>query len=105
MQVGATEARGISRAQIHELFVKHGEPEDGNYTFPSMRKLREALEAAHLSSGNRTGDALIAAIQRDYCTHTPPEHGDANRPIRLQGENPKTYTWRGHGLYATGDEG
>ena len=67
----ASEARGLDESTVRRVFVKHGERVDGRPVIGSKRKLREALQAEKLASGNAQADEMVHSIVVDYCV---PEH-------------------------------
>jgi hypothetical protein len=93
----ASEAHGLPFEAVRHLFETFGDSDEkGRPTFPSKRRLREALIQAKHAGGNQTGDEIVAAIMRDY---SAPEVAAArlpDRPILTSpgARNSLAFTWR-----------
>ena len=93
----ASEAHGLDEATIRRVFANHGERVNGRPVFASKRKLREALQAEKLASGNSQADAMVHSIVVDFCVPETTAHTwGKDRPIVTSG-GPKratVFTWR-----------
>lgn len=94
---GAAEAWGLGLEAVRELFERLGGPDDQlRPTFPSKRKLIEALIQAGHASGNADGSSIVSAILRDYCMPKGSTWRDQTRPIvTAEGKRGATvFSWR-----------
>ena len=86
----------VIRQSIRRVFVNHGERVNGRPVIPSKRKLREALQAEKLASGNAQGDQMVRSIVSDYCAPETAHMWGEDRPI-VTSDGPKkatVFTWR-----------
>jgi hypothetical protein len=95
----ATQAHGLSRESVCALFEQYGELKNGKRAFPSTRKLRLAVIAAGLATGNDSADKRIKAIL-DELTTPHANRVCAARPILVESgqhdRSPVVFTWQ-HG--------
>ena len=92
----ASEAHGLDEATVRRVFANHGERVNGRPVIPSKRKLREALQAEKLASGNAQGDQMVRSIVSDYCAPETAHTWGEDRPI-VTSDGPKNatvFTWR-----------
>ncbi len=91
-----TDAWGLHHDRVYRIFCKHGTLEQGCWQIASGRKLRDALIAEGLATGNATGEMMISAIKRDHCRQSE-SAPDPGRPIALSGgkNNAVIFTWVG----------
>jgi len=88
--VGAAEAKGLDVIRLHELFTTYGAVDcEGRRMFPSLRKLRDALQESGMSSGNSSGEELIRRIERQFGS----TERHSARPVWITGTKPRRYTW------------
>lgn len=92
----ASEARGLDGATVRRVFVNHGKYVDGRPVIQSKRKLREALRAEKLATGNSQADGMVRAILADHCAPESAHTWGQDRPIFTRGgpKNATIFTWR-----------